>query len=137
MPSEGSPGEISNSTSSISSVRFTKNPLNAAWRAMSFTDRDTVNRMFANVGKSIAAFERAHPEPTYCGNAYEVAEGADLVVLVTEWNEFRQLDFNHLGKVMRGNAFLDCRNVYDFTHLSEAGFTYDCFGRTGESDAKH
>jgi UDPglucose 6-dehydrogenase len=74
-------------------------------------------------------FRRLFPDLTYCRDAYETAAGADLCILVTEWNEFRQLDFTHLAKVMVGDAFLDCRNVYNRQHVGQSGFRYDCFGR--------
>lgn len=74
-------------------------------------------------------FKQFHPELEYCKSPYEACEGADLCILVTEWNQYRQLDFNWLGEIMAGKAFLDCRNVYDLPHLAKFGFKYDCFGR--------
>ena len=58
-----------------------------------------------------------------------VAEGAEIAILVTEWNQYRQLDFAWLSETMSGNSFLDCRNVYDRPHLEKFNFKYDCFGR--------
>ncbi len=74
-------------------------------------------------------FRRQFPDLRYCRSAYEAAEGTDLCVLVTEWNEFRQLDFVHLAKIMHARNFLDCRNVYSREHVSQSGFAYDSFGR--------
>jgi len=74
-------------------------------------------------------FKYFHPELEYCKSPYEACEGADLCILVTEWNQYRQLDFNWLSEIMAGKAFLDCRNVYDLPHLEKFGFKYDCFGR--------
>ena len=74
-------------------------------------------------------FKRHFPDITYCESAYDAATGADLCILVTEWNEFRQLDFIHLAKIMTGRAFLDCRNVYDHELVGGSGFAYECFGR--------
>jgi UDPglucose 6-dehydrogenase len=75
-------------------------------------------------------FRRAMKAPVEFGkNAYETAEGADALVLVTEWNEFRQLDFDRLKKLMRGNVFVDCRNVYSPGRLEKTGFKYESFGR--------
>jgi UDPglucose 6-dehydrogenase len=65
----------------------------------------------------------------YGKNAYETASGADAVVLVTEWNEFRELDFQRLKKQMRGNVFVDCRNVYLPARVEGEGFVYESFGR--------
>ena len=78
-------------------------------------------------------FKAVHPDLTYCQSPYEACEGADLAILVTEWNQYRQLDFNWLTETMAGNAFLDCRNVYDRPHLEKFGFKYDCFGRADHS----
>ncbi len=79
-------------------------------------------------------FREFFPAVTYGDTAYAAATGADLCILVTEWNEFRQLDFRHLASVMRGRAFLDCRNVYDHARAAAGGFRYACFGRPA-SDA--
>jgi UDPglucose 6-dehydrogenase len=65
----------------------------------------------------------------YTRNAYETAEGCDALVLVTEWNQFRQLDLARLRALMRGNVFVDCRNVYTPESLERAGFEYESFGR--------
>jgi UDPglucose 6-dehydrogenase len=65
----------------------------------------------------------------YSKNAYDAAAGADAVVLVTEWNEFRELDFDRLKAVMRGKVFVDCRNVYTPARVEGEGFVYESFGR--------
>ncbi len=65
----------------------------------------------------------------YGKNAYEAAEGCDALVLVTEWNEFRELDFERLKEIMRGNVFVDCRNVYSPERMKGTGFAYESFGR--------
>jgi UDPglucose 6-dehydrogenase len=96
-----------------------------------------LTRLLLEAGATIRAhdpvampgFRKVYPDLTYCKNAYETCEGADLAVLVTEWNQYRQLDLNHLGEIMGGRAFLDCRNVYTYERLVEHGFAYDCFGR--------
>jgi UDPglucose 6-dehydrogenase len=56
-------------------------------------------------------YKTAHPDITYCTSPYEACAGADICILVTEWNQYRQLDFLQLGETMSGKAFLDCRNV--------------------------
>jgi UDPglucose 6-dehydrogenase len=65
----------------------------------------------------------------YGRNVYEMAEGCDALVLVTEWNEFRELDFARLKRVMRGHVFIDGRNVYTPERIAARGFKYDSFGR--------
>ncbi len=74
-------------------------------------------------------FRRIEPDLAYCDGPYDAAAGADLVCLVTEWNQYRHLDLERLGQAMRGRRFLDCRNVYDHQMMAEHGFAYRCFGR--------
>jgi UDPglucose 6-dehydrogenase len=66
-----------------------------------------------------------------CGNPYEVAEGADGIVLATEWNEFKHLDFERIHKLMRTPIIMDGRNLWDPEHLRQLGFTYYGVGRPG------
>ncbi len=65
----------------------------------------------------------------YCAGPYEVAEGCDALVLLTEWNQFRRLDLDRLKKLMKTPIFVDLRNVYDPIKMREAGFTYCGVGR--------
>ncbi|MFO7654651.1 MAG: UDP-glucose/GDP-mannose dehydrogenase family protein [Candidatus Krumholzibacteriia bacterium] len=74
-------------------------------------------------------FREVFPDIEYSDSPYQACEGADLAILVTEWNQYRQLDFHHLGRIMKGRSFLDCRNVYSQEYVSEFGFAYDSFGR--------
>ena len=60
---------------------------------------------------------------------YECAQDADVVMLVTEWNPYRELDLERMLQAMRGRTFIDCRNVYARERLEDLGFHYDCFGR--------
>jgi len=78
-------------------------------------------------------FKLFHDDLVYCDSPYEVCEGADVAVLVTEWNQYRQLDFERIGAAMKTKAFVDCRNVYDRLHLEQFGFVYDCFGRADQT----
>ena len=65
----------------------------------------------------------------YCNDIYDVASGADAVALLTEWKQFRIPDWTRLRKVMRGNVFVDGRNIYNPVDLDRAGFEYYCVGR--------
>ena len=79
-----------------------------------------------------AAVERARllvPDVEYLKDAYEVANGADALVLITEWNEFRQLDLRRIKQLMRQPVIVDGRNIYDPDELKEIGFTYRGVGR--------
>ena len=66
---------------------------------------------------------------TYCHDALDAASGADVLVLVTEWNEFRALAPERLAAAMRGRVIVDLRNVYDPHAMRAAGFEYQCIGR--------
>ncbi len=68
-----------------------------------------------------------------CRDAYHAAEGADALVIMTEWNVFRSLDFGKLKSVMRVPVLLDLRNVYDPERVAAAGFTHISVGRTARS----
>ena len=88
-------------------------------------------------GASIRAFDpvamdnarELMPFIDYVADAYAVAEGADALVIATEWNEFRQLDFDRLKRLMRAPVVIDCRNVYDAEDLERHGFSYIGVGR--------
>jgi UDPglucose 6-dehydrogenase len=66
---------------------------------------------------------------TYCRDAFDAAQGADALVLITEWNEFRALSPTRLRGAMRGRVLVDLRNVYDPIAMRQAGFEYHCVGR--------
>ncbi len=65
----------------------------------------------------------------YCDNVDQVIENADAVVLMTEWNEYRGLDLEHLKQKMKGKVFVDLRNVYERELMQSHGFDYYCVGR--------
>ncbi len=65
----------------------------------------------------------------YCASALDAAQGADALVLVTEWNEFRALSPAKLAEAMRGRVVVDLRNVYEPAIMRAAGFTYSSVGR--------
>jgi len=79
-----------------------------------------------------AAMEAARedlPDITYCDNAYEAAQGADGVVIVTEWNQFRSLEWNRLRTLLTRPLVVDLRNLYDPEKIAAAGFRYVSVGR--------
>lgn len=65
----------------------------------------------------------------YMGSAIDTLEGADAIVLMTEWNQYRGLDLKAAQIKMRGKVFVDLRNVYEHHAMKEAGFEYHCVGR--------
>lgn len=66
---------------------------------------------------------------TLCKNPYDVAVGADALVLATDWNEFKQLDFERIRQSMRSPVLMDGRNLYDPERMRELGFNYFGVGR--------
>ncbi len=66
---------------------------------------------------------------TLCQDAYEVARGADALVVVTEWNEFKHLSLSRLREAMRQPIVVDGRNIYDPEQMKMLGFTYRGVGR--------
>jgi UDPglucose 6-dehydrogenase len=79
--------------------------------------------------------EKLMPGVTMCENAYDVADGADALVLATEWNEFKQLDLARIKQSMKHPNFVDGRNLYDPRRFTELGFNYRGMGR-GYSNGK-
>ncbi len=70
------------------------------------------------------------PEIAYCNNAYEACSGADAVVIVTEWNQFRSLDLQRLMGKLKQPHFFDLRNIYAPHQMTALGFKYYSVGRS-------
>jgi UDPglucose 6-dehydrogenase len=88
-------------------------------------------------GATVRAYDPVARQPTHPllrdvhlhDTALDAIEGADAVVLVTEWPEFSQLDWNDVARSMRGNTVIDGRNALDPQSVAEAGLTYEGIGR--------
>jgi UDPglucose 6-dehydrogenase len=88
-------------------------------------------------GAEVAAFDPVAREQAekvlqgveFAPNAYSAADGADALVIVTEWDEFRALDLDKIAASMRGKTLVDLRNVYDPEEAQEAGLAYYGVGR--------
>ncbi|OJF94452.1 UDP-glucose dehydrogenase family protein [Pararhizobium antarcticum] len=65
----------------------------------------------------------------FASGPYEAADGADALVIVTEWNQFRALDFDRLKAVMKSPVLVDLRNIYRKDDVTKHGFTYTSIGR--------
>ncbi len=93
--------------------------------------------LLQNEGATIRAYDPAAMEGvardlssvTLCENPYQVAEGADALVLATDWNEFKHLDFERIRQVMCQPVIMDGRNLWDPERLRALGFTYFGIGR--------
>lgn len=90
-----------------------------------------------DMGAKVRAFDPASmtearrelPDIDYCDDAYACAEGADALVIVTEWVQFRALDLPRLKRIMKQPIMVDLRNVYRPDEMAELGFVYDSVGR--------
>jgi UDPglucose 6-dehydrogenase len=71
------------------------------------------------------------PAVALCNDAYAMADGADALVLVTEWDEFQSLDLERVRSLMRTPVFIDGRNMFDPQRLRDLGFIYAGIGRGG------
>ncbi len=69
------------------------------------------------------------PHLVPCADAYHAAEGADALVLATEWNQFRNLDLDRIKAALGSPIFIDLRNVYEPDRLAALGFQYTAVGR--------
>ena len=69
------------------------------------------------------------PSMQMCDDPYQAAQGSSALVLVTEWADIKSLDLRRLRRTMRGDVFLDTRNLFDPARMSEAGFRYFGIGR--------
>ncbi len=72
---------------------------------------------------------RLLPGVVMCANEYEVCEGADALVIVTEWNQFRMLDLERVRGLLTQPVVIDLRNIYEPEPMRAAGFQYSCVGR--------
>lgn len=64
----------------------------------------------------------------YCPDQYSALMGADCLMILTEWSEFKFPNFNTVGNLMDEKIIFDGRNIYDYKDMAELGFTYTCMG---------
>ena len=69
------------------------------------------------------------PDIRYCENTYDCIDGADAMVIVTEWNQFRALDFDRVKTLLKSPVLIDLRNIYNPETMKKHGFTYISVGR--------
>jgi UDPglucose 6-dehydrogenase len=70
------------------------------------------------------------PDVAFCDGPYTCADGADAVVIVTEWEQFRALDLDRLKSVMAAPVIIDLRNIYPVDEMLGSGFMYESIGRS-------
>ena len=96
-------------------------------------------RMLLKEGANVAAYDPAagarakevfaHGEIAICDDLYDTARSADAVLILTDWEEFGQLDFERLRTVMKHPVLIDGRNMYEPQFIADAGFAYHSIGR--------
>jgi UDPglucose 6-dehydrogenase len=100
-----------------------------------------ISRMLMSAGARVRGFDpvagvvakRVLPKVELADNAYDLAQGCDALVVVTEWNEFKNLDLARVRDLMAGNVLIDGRNIYDPEQMKDLGFYYRGIGRGYES----
>ena len=88
-------------------------------------------------GASVAAFDPAGmdntreilPDVEYAENLYEASRDADALIIATEWNQFRNIQWDRVLEVIKTPVVVDLRNIYEPERMKEKGFTYVCVGR--------
>jgi UDPglucose 6-dehydrogenase len=90
-------------------------------------ERGATIRAYDPVGLELAAQE--DPDLIACADEYDAAQGADLLILATEWNQFRNMDLPRLKEVMSTPRIADLRNIYEPAEMREMGFEYMGVGR--------
>ena len=97
----------------------------------------TIVPLLQRAGAQVAAYdpaamgqaEKMLPGVEWCADPYATAKGADALIIVTEWNEFRALDFTRLAQLMAAPLLIDLRNIYRLPDMAQTGFRYISIGR--------
>jgi UDPglucose 6-dehydrogenase len=97
----------------------------------------TIIKGLQKLGAKIRAFDPAGMKNAqkilkgidYAKDAYDAARGAHALVIITEWNQFRNLDWKRMSELLREPVVIDLRNIYDPERMKEFGFHYSCVGR--------
>jgi UDPglucose 6-dehydrogenase len=79
--------------------------------------------------KKLLAVGKDADKIVWCENAYDTMKDADVLVILTEWNEFRSLNLDQVKKLLRQPVIVDLRNIYSPAEMTAAGFRYTCLGR--------
>jgi UDPglucose 6-dehydrogenase len=100
------------------------------WITTQGADVRVYDPVATETGRAALEHERVRMEQMhFCSDAYEVAVGADALVIVTEWNEFKSLDMMQIRASMRRPVLIDGRNVYEAAEMNRLGFIYRGMGR--------
>jgi UDPglucose 6-dehydrogenase len=105
----------------------------------------SIARQLVNRGAQVRAYDpvamdvsaKHIPQVAMCGSAYEVADGADALVIATPWNEFKQLDMKRVQTSMRQPNLVDGRNMHEPKTMTDLGFNYRGVGRGYQGRGVH
>ncbi len=93
---------------------------------------ELVNRKYSVFAYDPKAMKNAEPligsKITYCQSAYEAVENADVLAILTEWEEFKKLDLNKIASLMKNKTIIDCRNMLDKQEALSLDFNYQGIG---------
>ncbi|MBE3558710.1 MAG: UDP-glucose/GDP-mannose dehydrogenase family protein [Ktedonobacteraceae bacterium] len=106
---------------SVDIIRWVTNQ-GAQVRAYDPVARETGRQALEHEGINMEAI-------TFCENPYQVAEGADALVVITDWNEFKSLNMLQIHRLMRRPVLIDGRNIYEPAEMNRCGFIYRGIGR--------
>jgi UDPglucose 6-dehydrogenase len=73
--------------------------------------------------------QKCLPDIEFASDEYDAIEGADILIFLTEWNQFRALDMNRVKQLLASPKIADLRNIYDPKTMREMGFEYTAVGR--------
>src|SRR4030067_538411 len=79
---------------------------------------------------SMKSTQSIFPGIKYCKDSYDAVKGANALVIVTEWNQFRNLELDKLKRLLKEPYFFDLRNIYEPQKLKDKGYNYYCVGRS-------
>jgi UDPglucose 6-dehydrogenase len=106
----------------------------------------TIINSILKLGGRVAAYDPVAMEKAkecfgnkinYAENEYEACENADAILILTEWNEFRNPNFERMNRVMKDSVIFDGRNLFDPNEVEEKGFSYLSIGRKAVIRNKH
>jgi UDPglucose 6-dehydrogenase len=134
---ENSETPLKNKTISVWGLAF-KPRTDDMREAPSLVIIDQLLRMGANVrAHDPVAIKEAKPllpdSVVFSTNQYDILEGADALAIVTEWNEYRNPDFDRIRELLKNPVIFDGRNLYDPRRMKFIGFSYIAIGRNGKN----
>lgn len=125
-------GEVAGKTIGVLGLAFKPNTDDMRFAPSIDIIRDLVKKGAKVKGYDPQSMEKAKKvitDITYCEDRYAVCEDADLLIVLTEWNEFKEMDFQRILTLLKGKNIIDARNMYDPQKMKEMGFKYIGVGR--------